>query len=233
VCRRLLLWDVDGTMILGGGVGSEALYGAVGVVPGLPTDRGPVFMHGKTDPQILAELFAAASVPADAIPDLLPAAMAEAERLMALSADDLRRRGEVLPGVVAALSRLAEVPGVCQTLVTGNLAGNAAVKLAAFELTRFFDVEIGAYGSDRADRNELVPVALDRAGALRGERYRPSEVWVIGDTPADYACAQAAGVRCLLVGTGQVPMQDLVSLGADAVLPDLTRTDDVVQILTA
>jgi len=162
----------------------------------------------------------------------LPPAMAEAERLLALAEADLRDRGEVIGGVIEALARLAETAGVRQTLVTGNLVGNAAVKLAAFDLAAYFDVEVGAYGSDDADRRALVPIALERVERLRGESYRADEVWVIGDTPGDFACARAAGVRCLLVGTGQVPISELLSLDADAVLEDLTATEQVVEILT-
>ena len=229
---RLLCWDVDGTLIRGGGVGSAAINQAATAVLGRPILGEPVMMHGKTDPQILTELFLAAEVAEDAIAELLPAAVAEAERLMAVAEADLRRRGEVIHGVREVLARLATLPDVRQTLVTGNLAGNAAVKLAAFELTAYFDVEVGAFGTDHADRNELVPIALSRVTQVRGERYRPEEVWVIGDTPGDLACARAAGVRCLLVGTGQIPMSELRSLDADVVLPDLTNTDKVVQILT-
>ena len=184
-------------------------------------------MHGKTDPQILTELFLAAEVTEDAIAELLPAAIAEAEPLLALAEADLRRRG-----VVEVLERVGTVPGVRQTLVTGNLLANAVVKLAAFDLTAYFDVEVGAYGTDHVDRNELVPIALERVARLRGERYLPEEVWVIGDTPGDLACARAAGVRCLLVGTGQIPTSELLSLDAEAVLADLTNTDEVVEILT-
>jgi phosphoglycolate phosphatase-like HAD superfamily hydrolase len=189
-------------------------------------------MHGKTDPQILTEIFRAAAVAEHAIPDLLPAAIAEAERLMAAAEADLRVRGNVIAGVEAVLARMQSVAGVRQTLLTGNLVGNAAVKLAAFELTDYFDVEVGAYGTDHADRNELVPIALERVAQLRDESYLPDEVWVIGDTPGDYACARAAGVRCMLVATGQIPMRDLVALEADVVLEDLTDTDEVTRILT-
>jgi phosphoglycolate phosphatase-like HAD superfamily hydrolase len=219
-------------LIRGGGVGSAAINGAAAVVLGKPVVGQPVVMHGKTDPQILTELFLAAEVAEDAIAELLPAAVAEAERLLALAEADLRHRGEVIPGVVEVLARVARFPGVRQTLVTGNLLANAAVKLAAFDLTAYFDVEVGAYGTDHADRNELVPIALERVAQLRGERYLTGEVWVIGDTPGDLACARAAGVRCLLVGTGQIPMAELLSLDADVVLGDLTNTDQVVQILT-
>jgi len=229
---RLLLWDIDGTLIRGGGVGSAALNGAAAVVLGKPVVGQPVVMHGKTDPQILIELFLAAEVAEDAIVELLPAAIVEAERLLALTEGDLRRRGEVIGGVIEVLERVGTVPSVRQTLVTGNLLANAALKLAAFDLTPYFDVEVGSYGTDHVDRNELVPIALERVARLRGERYLPQEVWVIGDTPGDLACARAAGVRCLLVGTGQIPIAELRSLDADAVLADLTNTDEVVEILT-
>jgi phosphoglycolate phosphatase-like HAD superfamily hydrolase len=229
---RLLLWDVDGTLIRGGGVGSEVINRAAAEVLGKPIAGEPVLMHGKTDPQILTEIFRAAKIAEDAIAELLPPTMAEAERLMALAEADLRRRGNVIDGVVDVLARLATLPGVRQTLLTGNLVTNAAVKLAAFDLTAYFDVEVGAYGTDHADRNELVPIALERVERLRGEHYPPTDVWVIGDTPGDLACARAAGVRCLLVATGQIPMSELTSLDADAVLADLTNTDEVVQILT-
>jgi len=231
--RRLLLWDIDGTLIRGGGVGSDAINLAAATVSGKSIPGGSVVMHGKTDPEILAEIFRAAEIAEIEIPRLLPAAMAEAERLLALAEEDLRRRGDVLDGVTDALTALATVSGVRQTLLTGNLVGNAAVKLAAFDLTAYFDVEVGAYGTDHADRRALVPIALERVERLRGEHYRPDEVWVIGDTPGDFACARAAGVRCLLVGSGQVPMAELLALGADAVLADLTTTEQVVEILTS
>jgi len=231
--RRLLLWDIDGTLVRGGGVGSEAIYRAAAAVSGASVVDGSVMMHGKTDQEILTEIFRAAEIADDAIPALLPAAMVEAERLMALAREDLRCRGEVIGGVVEALASLDAISGVRQTLVTGNLIGNAAVKLATFDLAAYFDAEVGAYGTDHPDREALVPIALERVGRLRGEHYEPHEVWVIGDTPRDLACAQAGGVRCLLVATGQISMAELVSLDADAVFEDLTATDAVVQILTS
>jgi phosphoglycolate phosphatase-like HAD superfamily hydrolase len=230
--RRLLLWDIDGTLIRGGGVGSEAINAAAAAVAGKPLGEPGVVMHGKTDPQILTEIFLAAEIAEAAIDDLLPAAIAEAERLMAAAEAELRRRGEVIDGVEEVLAQTARKPGVRQTLVTGNLVGNAAVKLAAFDLAGYFDIEVGAYGTDHADRNELVPIALERVRRLRDEHYVPREVWVIGDTPGDLACARAAGVRCLLVGTGQIPIAELRTLEPDAFLTNLTNTDEVLRVLT-
>jgi phosphoglycolate phosphatase-like HAD superfamily hydrolase len=227
--RRLLLWDIDGTLITGGGVGSHALESAAASVASL-VHVPKVDMHGKTDPQILREIFVAAEIADDVADALVPEAMTAGEAALAAAADDLRARGGVLPGVVDVLERLDATAGVRQTLVTGNLTGNAAVKLATFELTRFFDAEVGAYGTDHADRLELVPISLERVARLRGERYDGDEVWVSGDTPNDLACARAGGVRCLLVGTGS-GLDVVRDLGADAVVADLTDAERVLDVL--
>lgn len=180
--KRLILWDIDGTLIRTGGVGARAIEAGAAAAAAL-LDVPPVVMSGKTDPQILREIFRAAEIADERITALLPRAVAAVERALADAEDDLRRHGSVQTGVVEILERLAGVGGVRQTLLTGNLMANAAVKLGAFGLTKLLDVEVGAYGTDDPDRNALVPVALERVERLRGERYDLSEVWVIGDTP--------------------------------------------------
>lgn len=228
--RRLILWDIDGTLIRSGKVGRRAVEAGAALAASL-VDVPAVEMSGKTDPQILREIFIAAEIAEDRIVELLPSAAQATERALADAEADLRRDGWVLPGVVEALDALAAREGVRQTLLTGNLTANAALKVAAFDLLDYFDVEVGAYGTDDADRRALVPIALERVRRLRGERYNPDEVWVIGDTPNDLACARAAGVRCLLVGTGAVGREAVEALGADATLRDLTDTDAVLRIL--
>ena len=227
--RRFVLWDIDGTVITSRGVGRRVMEEAAAAVAGLP-EVPQIAMSGKTDPQILREIFTAAELAAEHIDALLPEAMAAAEHALAAAEDDLRAHGSVLPGVEALLERLDATDGVRQTLLTGNLTANAAVKVGAFGLTHLFDFEVGAYGTDHADRLELVPIALERVERFRGETYAPDEVWVIGDTPNDLACARAGGVRCLLVGTGG--QEGLEALGADAVLADLGDVDRAVALLT-
>jgi phosphoglycolate phosphatase len=229
--RRLLLWDIDGTLLRAPGVGSGALYRAVAAIAQL-AEVPTVDMHGKTDPQIMREIFRAAEFTGD-IDAVLPDTMRLAEANLAGAEAELRTAGFTLPGVGEVLDRLSAVDGVTQTLVTGNLLANAAVKVGAFDLTHHFDVEIGAYGSDHEDRLELVPIALERVARLRGETYDPArEVWVIGDTERDLACARAGGARCLLVATGS-PTWDVVrTLGADHAVPDLADVDAVVEVLT-
>lgn len=225
--KRLILWDIDGTLIRTYGVGRRALEDAVALVG--PVAKVPhVDMGGKTDPQILREIFTAAELAAEHIDALLPAAMSAAETALATAEQELRATGHLLPGVAKVLDRLHTTAGVRQTLLTGNLTANAALKVSAFGVTDYFDFEVGAYGTDHADRLELVPIALERVARLRGEHYDGDEVWVIGDTPNDLACARAGGVRCLIVGDD---VDADTAAAADAAFDDLSDVDSVCQVL--
>ena len=136
--HRLILWDIDGTLIRTSGVGRRALEEAAAQI-GQLTEVPHVVMSGKTDPQILREIFTAAELAHDHIDSLLPDAMSAAEAALAAAEQELRDGGRVLPGVAELLERLDATPGVRQTLLTGNLTANAAMKVAAFGLTDHFD----------------------------------------------------------------------------------------------
>jgi phosphoglycolate phosphatase-like HAD superfamily hydrolase len=228
--KRLILWDIDGTLVRTGVVGREALE--IGAATVAQLDEIPhVDMGGKTDPQIVREIFTLADLADDHIERLLPAALVEVERALARTKDRVISDGAVMPGVREVLTRLAVVDGVRQTLLTGNVVANAALKLSAFGLDGCLDVEAGAYGTDHEDRTQLVPIARARVEELRGERYADDEIWIIGDTVHDLTCARAGGVRCLLVGTGSQGWDGVRDLGADAALSDLSDVDQVVTIL--
>ncbi len=225
--HRLVLWDIDGTLVSTGSVGRQALEAGAGEVAALATVPH-ISMGGKTDPQIVAEILAEAGLPPDRAALLLPAALAVAERRLADWRDRIAGEGFAQPGVRALLEALAGTDGVRQTLLTGNVEPNAFVKVDVFGLAPFFDFAIGAYGSDDADRDRLVPIALDRAARLRHDRFSPSEVWVIGDTANDLRCARAGGAHCLLVGTGREGIGALDGLDPDRLVPDLTDTGAVL-----
>lgn len=221
--QRLILWDIDGTLIRAGAIAGAAFTTAVERVLGRAIGDHGVSMSGKTDPLIAAEILRVA----EGDPAMAPQVVEHLEAELAGAEEALRDGGRVLPGVVDLLTALADAEGVVQSVLTGNTAANAAVKLAAFGLDRWIDVSIGAFGSDHPERNELVPVALKRAdwtGAL-------ADVWVIGDTRFDLACARAGGVRCALVGTGRFGVEELEGLGADAVLADLSDTAGMLRLL--
>lgn len=237
-----MLWDVDGTLLHAGDIGAAVFDDAVEAVLGARPPRR-VRMSGKTDQLIVAEYLAMMGVDGagpDARPGRGPGTVHDA--ILDALVDRLARAGEAgvlatsggaCPGVVEVLSALGAVPGVAQTLLTGNLQANAVVKVSAYGLQRWLDLEVGAFGSDSMDRNELVPIALERFASLRGERLAPAQTWVVGDTPRDLACARVAGARCLLVATGGHSYDDLAGLGADAVVADLTDTASVVDLVTA
>jgi phosphoglycolate phosphatase len=228
--RRLILWDVDGTLVSCGPAGREALESGARLAAGL-TALPHLPMGGKTDPQIIGEMLLGAGVAAADLDTLVPVALAEAKRALAGWTERMGREGHVLPGIWRLLDELAGREGVRQTLLTGNVTVNAAAKVGAFGLEGYLDLPVGAYGDDSPERELLVPIALDRVRELRGETYEPGQVWVIGDTPRDLACARAAGVRCLLAGTGREGFAAVRGLDADAVLENLADTEKVLGIL--
>jgi phosphoglycolate phosphatase-like HAD superfamily hydrolase len=225
---RLVLWDVDGTLVRAGELGAAVFDQAIADVLGeLPPIR--VRMSGKTDPEIVREYLEAMGVDDDQL--TVRSVLRALESRMSDVAAELAAAGRACPGAAEALRELDADRTVLSSVLTGNIAANAVVKLAAFGLDRWLDLEVGAYGSDDDDRTMLVPIAMARAAEHRGVRLEPGDVWVVGDTPRDLLCAQAAGARCLLVATGRYPVDELARLGPDAVLEDLADTAAVVKLL--
>jgi phosphoglycolate phosphatase-like HAD superfamily hydrolase len=225
----LVLWDVDGTLVRTRGLGSLAFFLAFEEVIGhRPAEEARIHMAGMTDPQIALEMLRRMDVadPAAVLPDV----MAALARALAGLEGRIAAEGLVLPGVPEAITALSACPDVAQTLLTGNIVANARVKLGALGLGEGIEFDLGAYGDDHHDRDALVPIALARL-AEAGKAADPSRSWVVGDTPRDLACARAGGVQCLLVATGDYTVEDLGSLGADAVMADLSDTDAVVGLL--
>ncbi len=230
--RRLVLWDVDGTLVLYGGIGREAFSDAFLAFAGRPAadlDELMISTAGRTDPDIALEFLARHGVAdGEAQLDAFHAALVEA---LAGKAALLREHGRVLPGVERALAAVARQPGVAQSLLTGNLEANAVLKLAIFWLDRYVDFEIGAFGSDHRDRTRLVEVARAKARARLGVEVDPAAVVVIGDTPLDVAAGRAGGARVVAVATGHYDVESLLATDPDVVLPDLRDTDAVLRAI--
>lgn len=222
----VLLWDIDGTLTRTPGLGVRAFGAAVEQVVGRPLVPASYDFGGKTDPMIALELLEPFGL--DDAWSLVPLVLAEVERSYLSFAEELRTSIVTLPGVAALLAECARRVGT-QTVVTGNIEVAARCKLEASGLERHLVLDRGAYGSDHAERSELVRLALDRVAL--GHDVDPARVWVIGDTPRDAACARANGVRCLLVATGTYSVERLAAVGADAVLTDLSGTETVLDLL--
>lgn len=225
----LVLWDIDGTVLRAGSLAREAFSTAVERVVGVHPGEHGIAMSGKTDPQIAREILETMTIDPAAVGDHLPAVLQHLEAELAAAPADLTEHGYLLPGVEDVLRRLDAEPGVVQTALTGNIAANAILKLTVFGVDRWFDLRVGAFGSDHPDRCELVPVARERARRVYGRD--PDTVWVVGDTPNDLACARAGGAHCLLVATGRIPYDELLELPAEAVVRDLRDVDAVTTLL--
>ena len=195
----VVLWDIDGTLMRSPGVGVRAFVAAVEEVTGKQWQPERLDFGGRTDPDIAALLLAAVGV--DDV-SLVPAVLDALVRGYAALDADLRATVRVMPGVEAALDALA-APGAVQTVVTGNIEVVARQKLAAAAAGRPAAPRVGRLRQRRPRRSRRPGGAGRRAsGGRRGPRSDRERVWVVGDTPRDLAAARAAGVRCLLVGTG-------------------------------
>ncbi len=221
--RKLVLFDIDGTILLSDGAGRRSIHAAIVAAAGVMADVPAIRFDGKTDPQIVTELLTALAHPGARDPEVIAAVL---ERYVGHLEGDLAvngHRSRVMPGIPALLDALETDPGVLIGLLTGNVAPGASLKLRAAGLDpgRF---RVGAYGSDHADRPCLPPIALQRADPIVGRRLRGDEVVIIGDTPADVQCAASIGARTIGVATGGFTVQDLEAAGADLVFADLSET---------
>jgi phosphoglycolate phosphatase-like HAD superfamily hydrolase len=223
---KLVLFDIDGTLLSGDGAARRAFEASLAEVFGTPGDPS-VRYDGKTDRQIARELMRGAGFD-DAEVD---------RRLDALVAGYLERlRGEVraggeagaphfvaLPGVAALLDALDPRPDVVLGLLTGNVAGGAAVKLAAAGIDRA-RFRVNAFGCDAEHRPDLPAVARRRAEEALGAALDGGDVVVVGDTPADVQCARPIGARAVGVATGRYSEAELAEHAPAATLPDFRDT---------
>jgi len=214
---RLLLFDVDSTLIDCGGQPIGPFVAALIEVFGTAGDIASYNFAGCTDPQAVFDLMTGAGFPAEEVRARLPR-MRDAY-LPRLESTLDRGRMRLLPGVEELLGRLAARADVELALLTGNWEAGARTKLSRFDLNRFFP--FGAFGSDGVERRELPPIALARAAQRRGRPVAAGEALIIGDSLQDVACARAHGIPVLAVATGKTPAGALAAAGADWVIPEL------------
>jgi phosphoglycolate phosphatase len=222
---RLVLWDVDGTLVDTAGHGRHAFDDAFEEVFGRRPE-GQVPFAGRTDHQIALSILERNGV--DAGKAHLPRMLEALAGTLVAKEQRIRDEGRALPGAREALEALEARDDVIQSLLTGNIEANAVLKVAAFGLEPLLDFEVGGYGSDpHVNRSDLVAVARRRAAEKHGVEVGPESTVLIGDTPLDVQAAREAGARSVAVATG--PHHDLEDLAdADAVLPDLSDTAAVV-----
>jgi phosphoglycolate phosphatase len=223
----VVLFDIDGTLVLTGGAGGRAMARAFEDLFAIRDAFAGIPFAGRTDACILADAAAAHRIPHDSL-DLARFRDVYLQHL----ANELEQPGPrkgVMPGIRALLDRLEARDDVYLALLTGNYEAAAQLKLEYFDLWRYFSC--GAYGDGAADRNTLLPKAVARVAACGGPSIEPQEAVVIGDTPLDVACAASAGARCIAVATGSYTVEELEAAGAEVALRDLADTDRVIRAI--
>lgn len=224
--RRLVLFDIDGTL-LRGGPAKHAFVDAMIETYGTPGPLDSVSFAGKTDPQIARELLSRAGLSDEEIDRGLDRLW---ERYLMYLEDRLPSDPvRVLRGAGELLDALAVLEDVGVGLLTGNIEGGARLKLSSGGLWDHFT--FGSYGSDHEERDELPAIAVGRARELYGDIVSAELAVVIGDTPRDVACGKSAGTRTIAVATGSYAMDDLSACGPDHLLEDLSATSDVLDLL--
>jgi phosphoglycolate phosphatase-like HAD superfamily hydrolase len=230
--HRLVLWNIDLTLLDVGRVTRAAYADAFRTVTGRPLVQLPQ-MAGRTDSEIFFEALALNE--ADVI-DSAPAG----EELLGRFAGELasafhaRReliteQGRLLPGARAAVAQVSELPGLVQTLLTGAIKPDAIEKLQAFELEQFFDTEVGGYGSEVFPKGALLLNARRRAAEKYGVEFTEEATLYIADSIRDVAAARIGGAHSLGVASGRSSAAELRDAGADVVLDDLADTAGVVR----
>jgi phosphoglycolate phosphatase len=213
---RILLFDIDGTLVSTGGAGAVAWKRAFDELYGIPADIGEFTDAGMTDPDVGAKTFEAVLHRKPTPRELAQVVQRRLEHLPEAVAESKGYR--VLPGVPERLKQLSH-EGHLLGIITGNGDGAAAIKLARGDLNRWFT--FGAYASAGVDRAGIVRRAVERGEAMLGKDVPNMEIYVIGDTPLDIQAAHAVDCTAIGVATGHYDTAALREAGADHVLESL------------
>ena len=212
---RVLLFDIDGTLIRSVGAGKHSMEAALQNAFGLTEIRDRVSYSGRTDGAIIRDLLLLHDLPAT--PE--NARLLESAYLAQLPGALATRGGEVLPGIVETLSRKHD--DIAIGLLTGNVEAGAAIKLRHYGLADFFT--FGGFADNLTERDDVARRAFAEAERHLNKKLDPNDVWVIGDTPADVQCARAIGAKAIAVQTGWHTPEELAASNPDHLFPDFTH----------
>ena len=223
---KILLFDIDGTLIDSGGAGKRALEHAFKDVLNMENAMVGLSLDGKTDPQIISEVLDDHNIQSTngLLASLRGSYIDNLERLIKKTEKNLK------PGVGTLLEALRNNSHKHIGLLTGNISEGARIKLEALGIYGYFT--FGAYGSDEKDRDLLLPYAQKRYTEITGAHAPGEQFVVIGDTPRDVACAKPYGAMTIAVATGPHTEEDLRASGADVVLRDLTDTEGFLRLVS-
>jgi phosphoglycolate phosphatase len=222
--KKLLLFDIDGTLLTSGGAGERALRLGFRDRFGIDDDLANVEIAGRTDSGIARQMLAAHGFP-ETTENL---ARFFDGYLHYLALELPTQKGELLPGMLPLLHALRQREDIVLALLTGNLERGAELKLTHYGVWHYFP--FGAFADDHHDRNALGPFARARAQERHGVEFPPERIFVLGDTPHDIACARAIGARAVAIATGKYSTAELAAHAPDFLLKDATDIDSILKI---
>lgn len=229
--QKLVLFDIDGTLLLSGGAGRRALIRVMSTTVTDPDIFGRIRFDGKTDPQIIVELLQEAGHEWSGEQELIETLSDQYLELLEFElAATNAPPSTLMPGVTPLLDALHRDDRAMLGLLTGNLARGATLKLQSVGIDpeRFL---VGAYGSDSRHRPDLPAIAVDRARPHLGRAPLGHDVVIIGDTPADVTCGKAIGAKAIAVATGSYSADDLRDAGAYLVVDNLMETQRILDVI--
>jgi len=206
---------------------------AFGVVAGRPLIQLPQ-MAGRSESEIFFDALALSGVDVrtdDAAERLLEPFSAELAAVLAARRDEMVSQGRLMPGAAEALAAVDKLDDAVQSVLTGNSKPNAMLKLRAFGLDGYLDCDIGGYCSEAYPKGTLLRVARQRAADKYGVTFGEQATVYVADSPRDVDAAKIGGARSLAVAGGRASAAELREAGPDAVLPDLTDTAGLVNLI--
>ena len=234
-CLRVLLWDIDGTLIrsVRSGAFKDYTIPVLQAVFGTAGRLHEMKVSGMTDLQIVGEALRHEGFTHEHVRERIEHLRERYMEEMHKAIGNGQQFFEVLPGVREVLQAVATHPRYCSALLTGNIEPAAYLKMELVGLSEFFELP-GAFGDESHDRRELPALAAERIRRYFDQDLDPSQFIVIGDTPNDIACARHFGARALVVGTGRLyTAEDLLECNPDALLPDFSNVELVMQTLAS
>jgi phosphoglycolate phosphatase len=226
--RKLILFDIDGTLILTGGVAARLMAEAVAEQVGMPVQWNIRDFVGNTDRNIVYTLLNRSGVQEAIIEETTNRSI---ENYLQKLEQELKKDEMVtiLPGVKELLIALKSDGRFALGLLTGNVLRGAQLKLAKGNLFDFFP--IGAFGDDALKREQLPSFAIQRAEKYYGHFFEKKDIWIVGDSANDIKCAQINHLKSLAVASGHVKEQELADYHPTVLITDLKLTDKIVNIL--
>lgn len=215
---KLVLFDIDGTLVDCGGQARNAFADALQHVMGTTGGLSHYDFSGKLDPRIVTDLLTGMGLSREETLRRMPEV--RAEYLRRLERDLHVEKMRLLPGIGALLDALEARSDVALGLLTGNWETGGRIKIGRYDLNRYFP--FGSFGDDGMDRNELPPIAIERAKQEHSRHFSAEDTIIVGDSILDVACARAHGIRCLAVATGKTSKDDLAATRPEWLEEDLS-----------